>query len=109
MYLIGFNTVKFPFFIPKDFPRDALKKQDREKFLNFVDEQNETLKWTFAERLQVRLVKILYPPLAKYVQLSLRRKKFNRLKSDIFMLFPPQFWTDKGQNKSLRLACSKDF
>lgn len=33
MYLIGQNNIKFPWFIPKDFPRDALKKQDREKLL----------------------------------------------------------------------------
>lgn len=26
MYLIGSNSIQFPFFIPKDFPRDALKK-----------------------------------------------------------------------------------
>jgi hypothetical protein len=33
MYLIGQNNIRFPWFIPKDFPRDALKKQDREKLL----------------------------------------------------------------------------
>ena len=33
MYLIGYNSIKFPWFIAKDFPRDALKKVDRETFL----------------------------------------------------------------------------
>ena len=40
MYLIGFNSIKYPWFIAKDFPRDALKKQDREKLLNFIDDYN---------------------------------------------------------------------
>jgi hypothetical protein len=40
MYLIGFNSNRFPWFIPKDFPRDALKKQDREKLIQFIDEFN---------------------------------------------------------------------
>jgi hypothetical protein len=40
MYLIGFNSVKYPWFIAKDFPRDALSKADREKFLRFIDDYN---------------------------------------------------------------------
>ena len=40
MYLIGSNSIKFPWFIPKDFPRDALKKDHREAFLKFIDEIN---------------------------------------------------------------------
>lgn len=43
MYLIGFNSIKYPWFIPKDFPRDALKKQDREKLVKFIDDFNDLL------------------------------------------------------------------
>lgn len=46
MYLIGNNSIRYPWFIPKDFPRDALKKQDRETFINFIDDYNEKLKFT---------------------------------------------------------------
>jgi hypothetical protein len=41
MYIIGSNTIRYPWFIPKDFPRDALKKQDREKLIKFIDEHNQ--------------------------------------------------------------------
>lgn len=41
MYLIGYNSISYPWFIPKDFPRDSLKKVDREKFLRFIDEYND--------------------------------------------------------------------
>jgi hypothetical protein len=40
MYLIGYNSIKFPWFIAKDFPRDALKKEDKERLLELIDEQN---------------------------------------------------------------------
>jgi len=45
MYLIGGNSHSQTksWFIPKDFPRDALKKPEREKFLKFIDEENPKL------------------------------------------------------------------
>jgi hypothetical protein len=76
MYLIGFNSIRYPWFIPKDFPRDALKKQDREKLLTFIEDYNEKLKFTPLERFFFVLTKILYAPLAKSVHLQMRKKKF---------------------------------
>lgn len=40
MYLIGSNSISFPWYIPKDFPRDALKKSDREMLCEFIDDVN---------------------------------------------------------------------
>lgn len=37
MYLIGSNTIGYPFFIPKDFPKDALRRADRDKFIQFIN------------------------------------------------------------------------
>jgi len=108
MYLIGFNSIRFPWFIPKDFPKDALKKQDREKFVKFIDEYNEKLKFSLLEKWSFVFVKTFYPPASKSYHLFLRKKKFLRLQQDLYMLMPPQFWGDKGNNKSLRLSCSKE-
>ena len=65
MYLIGCNSVKYPWFIPKDFPRDALSKADREKFLRFIDDYNPQFRWTFFEKWSFVALKILYRPFAK--------------------------------------------
>jgi hypothetical protein len=89
MYLIGFNAIKYPWFIPKDFPRDALKKQDREKLLNFIDDYNDKLKFTFCEKWIFILVKALYAPLAKAVHFQIRKRKFGQLQQDLYMLFNP--------------------
>lgn len=73
MYLIGYNSISFPWFIPKDFPRDSLKKIDREKFCKFIDEFNPQMRFGFCERLAFGLVKILFPPLAKPLHSFMRR------------------------------------
>lgn len=79
MYFIGFNTSRFPWFIPKDFPRDGLKKQDREKFIRFIDEINEKLKYTFMEKMMLFIGAILFPPLSKQFNFWMRKKKFKML------------------------------
>jgi len=65
MYLIGSNSVRFPWFIPKDFPRDALMKPDREKLLAFIDRINKDLRWGWIEKFTFVLVKVCYFPVAK--------------------------------------------
>jgi hypothetical protein len=46
MYLIGSNSINFPWYIPKDFPRDALKKSDIKIFCDHIDLLNKELKFT---------------------------------------------------------------
>ena len=107
MYFIGFNSMRYPWFIPKDFPRESLKKQDREKLVKFIDDYNINLKFKMWERVVFATIKIMYPPLAKATHLWLRKKKFEQLQRALFRSFPPQFWSDKGDNKSIRLGCSQ--
>ena len=54
------------------------------------------------------MVKVFYFPMSKPMHAYLRRQKFNALKVALYRTFPPQFWGDKGENKTLRLGCSKD-
>ena len=89
MYLIGFNSIRFPWFIPKDFPRDALKKHDREKLINFIDDYNNQLKFSWVERVTFVLTKILYAPIAKSIHFMVRKRKFKALQSALYVNFPP--------------------
>jgi hypothetical protein len=108
MYLIGNNSIRFPWFIPKDFPRDALKKQDRESLISFIDDYNEKLKFTAIQKWSFVFVKFIYPPLAKTFHLWIRKSKYNAMQKALYVQFPLIFWGDKGTNKSLRLGCSED-
>lgn len=89
MYLIGFNSIRFPWAIPKDFPRDALKKQDREKLISFIDDYNAQLRFAWWEALAFLLVKVLFPPAAQAVHLHFRKKKFRNLQSALYNHFLP--------------------
>jgi hypothetical protein len=89
MYLIGFNSIRYPWFLPKDFPRDALKKQDREKLLNFIDDYNTKLKFTFCEKWLFVIVKTFYAPLAKTVHYQMRKRKFAALQQGLYIHFSP--------------------
>ena len=79
MYLIGQNSIKFPWIIPKDFPRDALKKEDREKLIKFIDYYNPKFEWTNTEKIIFAIVGIICPPLAKYMHTKLRENKYAML------------------------------
>jgi hypothetical protein len=39
MYLIGENSINFPWYLPKDFPKDALTATDKEMFLRFIRQE----------------------------------------------------------------------
>lgn len=76
MYLIGSNSISFPWFIPKDFPKDALRREDREIFLTFIDEVNSKLKYSASERWVFYLLRVIMPPAADAFHLSVRKAKF---------------------------------
>ena len=62
MYLIGENSIHFPWFIPKDFPRDALAKKDRETFMSAIDEINPKLRFSTCERWTFYVLSFVFPP-----------------------------------------------
>ena len=76
MYLIGNNSIKYPWQIPKDFPYHALKKSDREKFIEFIDFYNDKLKFSICAKWTFVLVKIFYLPLARAYHADMRKHKF---------------------------------
>lgn len=46
MYLIGENSVCFPWYIPKDFPARALDPANKDKLLRFIRQKQSCLDWT---------------------------------------------------------------
>lgn len=52
------------------------------------------------------VVFIIYMPLSDKFHIYLRKKKFDMLSTELYERFPPQFWGDKGDNKTMRLGCS---
>jgi hypothetical protein len=39
MYLIGENSISYPWYMPKDFPNDALNEASKERLLHFIKKE----------------------------------------------------------------------
>mmetsp|Transcript_4035 Transcript_4035/g.6815 ORF Transcript_4035/g.6815 Transcript_4035/m.6815 type:complete len:761 (+) Transcript_4035:2773-5055(+) len=107
-YLVGRNSLEFPWVIPKDFPRDALKKEDLDRLVSFIDDYNEKLKYGTMDRFVVYFARYCLRPFSKQLEMYVRMDNFGRLQQALYRHFPPQFWGDKGNNLSLRLGCSRN-
>mmetsp|Transcript_41315 Transcript_41315/g.62937 ORF Transcript_41315/g.62937 Transcript_41315/m.62937 type:complete len:296 (-) Transcript_41315:1272-2159(-) len=107
MYLVGDNSFNFPWKIPKDFPKDALNKHDRDTLLRFIDSHNPLLQWSSLERYFYYFVSVFYLPAARHLHHYMRKEKAKGLRIGLYRSFPPQFWGDKGDNKSIRLRIAE--
>jgi len=109
MYLIGTNSIRHPWIIPKDFPTDALSEVHRDKLTMFIDNYNASLQWSSFERISFLVISVLYYAISKPYHTYLRQQKFHQLRAALYRAFPPQFWGDNNNNnKTIRLGCSKD-
>lgn len=49
MYLLGENSINFPWYMTKDFPENALNQDRKQRILQFIKKEQLTLDWTCAE------------------------------------------------------------
>lgn len=89
MYLMGDNSVKFPWQLPKDFPKDALSEEDTAKLLKFIDTYNEEFKFNRAEKFAFVILRILLPALGRFGHFSIRKAKFTALQRALYRTFSP--------------------
>lgn len=105
MYLIGENSISFPWYMPKDFPARSLDPHNKEKLLRFIKERQRCLDWTPIQRDSYILFRLVYPPLANLIHRCFRRKHFTALKQNVYSSFDQSFWDVRGQ-KTLRIGTS---
>ena len=46
MYLIGENSISFPWYMPKDFPNDVLDEIPKDRLLQFIKREQWTMDWS---------------------------------------------------------------
>ena len=107
MYLIGENSINYPWYIPKDFPTDALAEVPKDRLLQFIKREQWTLDWSTIQRQTYYLSRLLFPYASEWVHRSYRRKHFRAMNSQLYAQFDTAFWEDFS-NKSLRLTCDED-
>jgi hypothetical protein len=67
LYLIGDNSIYFPWYIAKDFPNKSLDAENREKLLNFIKTKQGVMDWSKCEKFNMTLIRFLFPPLAGWL------------------------------------------
>jgi len=93
MYLIGENSISFPWYIPKDFPLPALERTDKERLINFIKTKQNILDWTDVQRQTYLFCRAFFPPLAPYVHRCFRNSHFRALQDELYETFGEQFWS----------------
>jgi hypothetical protein len=79
MYLIGENSINFPWFIPKDFPSRALSPENKDKLIRFIKSRQDILMWTGLQKDIYVIFRCICPPLANLIHRCFRRRHFNKL------------------------------
>jgi hypothetical protein len=73
MYLIGENSINLPWYIPKDFPTDALAEVPKDRLLQFIKREQWTLDWSTVQRQTYYLTRLLFPYASEWMHRSHRR------------------------------------
>ena len=79
MYLIGENSINFPWYVPKDFPARALDPANKDKLIRFTKSRQDLMTWTALEKDSYIFTRLLCPPFANMVHRCMRRRHFNKL------------------------------
>jgi hypothetical protein len=79
MYLIGENSINYPWYVPKDFPSRALDPANKDKLIRFVKSRQNILDWTGLQKDTYILTRIACPPISNLVHRCFRKRHFNGL------------------------------
>lgn len=106
MYLIGENSVNYPWFLTRDFPTNALSEQGKERLLKYIKKEQYTLDWTRCETIKYVLVKIFFPYFAEPYHRSVRRQHFRNAASKLYSAFDVSDWEDIT-GRTLRISADE--
>lgn len=79
MYLLGENSISFPWYMPKDFPSRALNPENKDNLIRLIKSRQDTISWTGLQKDTYILGRIVCPPLANLIHRCFRRRHFNSL------------------------------
>jgi len=103
MYLIGENSINYPWFLTRDFPTNALSEQGKERLLKYIKKEQYTLDWTRCESIKYVLMKIFFPYFAEPYHRSIRRQHFRNAASKLYSAFDVSDWEDVT-GRTLRIS-----
>jgi len=109
IYLIGDNTITFPWGLPEDFPSGRVFKEDEARIMDqVIDQHQEEFQWTKPQTLTYLLFRFLYPPFAAVYHKKIRSQHYQQFKAVMEQNFDETFWNDSVGNSSMRVLCTKN-
>ena len=84
MYLIGENSINYPWYVPKDFPSRALNPENKDKLIRFVKSRQNCLDWTGLQKDTYILTRIMCPPISNLIHRCFRKKHFDTLQDQLY-------------------------
>jgi hypothetical protein len=103
MYLIGDNSVEFPWYIAKDFPSNSLNEENMDRLMNLIKNDQWTLDWSSLAKQTTRLIRLFFPYLSDWTARAFRRRHFTQISDKIYAAYDTSFWEDQG-GKTIRFA-----
>jgi hypothetical protein len=108
MYLIGENSISYPWYMPKNFPSDALDNMPKDTLLQFIKKEQWTMDWSACQRQQYYLSRLVFPYASSIMHRVTRRKHFKDLTAHLYDAFEPEFWEDQS-GKTVRISCDQKY
>jgi hypothetical protein len=107
MYMIGENSVSYPWFLTRDFPTNALSEQGKQKLLKYIKNDQYVLDWTRCQTLTYYFVRIFFPYWAEPLHNSYRRKHFRAASQKLYETFDVTDWEDIT-GRTVRISADED-
>jgi len=109
MYLPGDNSIKFPWYLSKDFSPRALDREQQRLLIDFFDEKQSVVEWKSFEKDLFFASSLICPPLASLVHKHCRKRHSDALKNQVYRTFDSKFWDmNSHDKKTLRIGVSND-
>lgn len=106
MYMIGENSVSYPWFFTRDFPANALSEQGKDRLLRFIKKDSYTMDWSRCQAYWYGFVRILFPYFAEPVHRSIRRQHFRSAATKLYESFDVTDWEDIT-GRTLRISADE--
>lgn len=94
MYLIGENSIHFPWFMPKDFQANSLSEPSKEKLIKFIKHDQWVLDWSQCQSVWYTLSRVFFPYFSEQVHRASRRHHFRALAEGLYNAFEVAEWED---------------
>eukprot|EP00347_Sterkiella_histriomuscorum_P024011 403332615 len=79
LYLLGMNTIQFPWVLIKDGSQSILSQEDQQKLEMMILEHHDSLLWAKWQRVTFIVLKVLLPNIASQFHTLVRKRNYRKL------------------------------